>query len=214
MSKTITKEAILAFEKNYRTNLINSLSGYKSLSLIGTENNQKQQNLAIFNSVFHVGANPPLIGFVARPSENYERHTIENLLETGFYTINHVSQSFFEAAHQTAAKYNRNISEFEAVGLHNITLNGFKAPFVKESNVKIAVKFVEKTDIKANGISIIIGEILEIHIENEEIISQDGFINLSKAGNMAGGGLDAYYKTELVARLSYAKTDKLPTTIN
>lgn len=207
MIKNITQEAILAFEKNYRTNFVNSLSGYKSLSLIGTQNKAGQQNLAIFNSVFHVGANPPLIGFVARPSENYERHTIENILETGFYTINHVGLDFYEKAHQTAARYDRNSSEFDAVGLKNETLNDFKAPFVSESAIKIAVKFKEKIDIKSNGTSIIIGEIVEVYIK-ESVIAEDGFVNLSHANGIAGGGLDAYYKTELLARFSYAKVGK------
>lgn len=47
-------------EDRKRVSLINSLSGFKSLNLIGTiNNNQGQTNLAIFNSVVHIGANPP-----------------------------------------------------------------------------------------------------------------------------------------------------------
>lgn len=46
-------------EDRKRIALINSLSGFKSLNLIGTINNQGQTNLAIFNSVVHIGANPP-----------------------------------------------------------------------------------------------------------------------------------------------------------
>lgn len=46
-------------EDRKRVSLINSLSEFKSLNLIGTINNQGQTNLAIFNSVVHIGANPP-----------------------------------------------------------------------------------------------------------------------------------------------------------
>ena len=49
----------LPMEDRKRIALINSLSGFKSLNLIGTINNQGQTNLAIFNSVVHIGANPP-----------------------------------------------------------------------------------------------------------------------------------------------------------
>ena len=55
----ITKENILQFEKLYRTNLFNSLSGFKSANLIGTISKEGKTNLAIFSSVIHVGANPP-----------------------------------------------------------------------------------------------------------------------------------------------------------
>lgn len=204
MIQHIDVEAILQFEKNYRTNFINSLSGYKSLSLIGTQNAQNQQNVAIFNSVFHVGANPPLIGFVARPSENVERHTIENILDQKVYTINHVNQNMYKQAHQTAARYDRVTSEFEATGLQVEPIQDFKAPFVAESHIKIAVNFKEKVDIQSNGTSIIVGEILFLALDND-YLEPDGFINLSKANGLAGGGLDAYYTTELLSRLSYAK---------
>jgi flavin reductase (DIM6/NTAB) family NADH-FMN oxidoreductase RutF len=74
---------IMSFEKRYRAAFINSLGGFKSVCLIGTINNIKQSNLAIFNSIVHIGANPPLIGFVVRP-DSVERHTLENILETSY----------------------------------------------------------------------------------------------------------------------------------
>ena len=50
---------ISAMEKQYRTNLINSAPGVKGVFLIGTKDSAGRMNLAIFNSEFHVGANPP-----------------------------------------------------------------------------------------------------------------------------------------------------------
>ncbi|MCK7516855.1 MAG: flavin reductase family protein [Ignavibacteriales bacterium] len=78
----ITKENILQFEKLYRTNLFNSLSGFKSANLIGTISKEGKTNLAIFSSVIHVGANPPLMGLLMRPV-SVERHTYHNIKETG-----------------------------------------------------------------------------------------------------------------------------------
>jgi flavin reductase (DIM6/NTAB) family NADH-FMN oxidoreductase RutF len=69
-----TKENILNFEKNFRTKFINSLSGFKSANLIGTISKTGKTNLAIFNSVIHVGANPSLIGLLIRPA-SVPRHT-------------------------------------------------------------------------------------------------------------------------------------------
>ena len=82
-------------EKQKRTNLINCLSGFRAANLIGTINNSGKSNLAIFNSVNHIGANPPLMGFIQRPA-SVERHTYENIKNTGCFTINHVNENIEE----------------------------------------------------------------------------------------------------------------------
>ena len=55
--------------KVYRLNLINSITGYKSANLIGTQNLNGITNLAIFSSIIHIGSNPPLMGFILRPAK-------------------------------------------------------------------------------------------------------------------------------------------------
>ena len=87
----------------YRINLINSCSGYKSANLIGTISKTGLTNVAVFSSVTHLGSNPPLLSFVLRPT-TVPRNTYENILETGKYTINHISKEQIEDAHHTSAK--------------------------------------------------------------------------------------------------------------
>ncbi|MEZ4904245.1 MAG: flavin reductase [Spirosomataceae bacterium] len=130
-------------EQRHRAAFINSLGGFKSVNLVGTKNNAGQTNLAIFNSIVHIGANPPLIGLVVRP-DSAERHTLENILETSFYTLNHLNEDIYDKAHQTSARYPRAVSEFEAVRLTPSYQNDFFAPFVKESYIQIGVKLREK----------------------------------------------------------------------
>ena len=141
MEKEITLNNILGFEQRYRATLINSLGGFKSVALIGTINSKGITNLAIFNSFFHLGANPPLFGFIVRP-DSVERHTLTNILETKQFTVNHIQESFYKQAHQTSARYDSKISEFEATGLTAEYKTGHIAPFVKESAVKIAAEFI------------------------------------------------------------------------
>ena len=115
-------------ELRFKTAFINSLSGFKSLNLIGTIDASGNNNLAIFNSVFHVGANPALMAFVVRP-DSVERHTLENILQTNYYTINHVNQSIIKQAHQTSARYSKYQSEFAATGLTPEFKNDFLCSF-------------------------------------------------------------------------------------
>ncbi len=208
----IASDEILALEKQYRAAFINSLGGFKSVCLIGTTNKVKQSNLAIFNSIVHIGANPPLIGFIVRP-DSVDRHTLQNILETNYYTINHLNKTIFKQAHQTAARYPLEISEFEAVGLSENYVDGFFAPYVLESNIKIGVEFKEKIDLKINGTIFIVGEIKHIYYPND-CLQPDGFLDLEKAGTITCSGLDSYHTTQKLSRLSYAKPNTTVTEIN
>jgi flavin reductase (DIM6/NTAB) family NADH-FMN oxidoreductase RutF len=76
--KQFTLFDLESMEQRFRTNFINSISGFKSVALIGTTDSKSQTNLAIFSSIIHIGANPPLLGFVVRP-DSVERHTLENI---------------------------------------------------------------------------------------------------------------------------------------
>ena len=202
------KPEIAALPKRYRTNFVNSLSGFKSGNLIGTVSPESQENLAIFTSVVHLGANPALMGFIMRPV-SVPRHTYENIIANKSFTINHVAASFFKKAHQTAARYDREISEFMATGLTPFYSENIKAPYVEESLVKIGLSFVEALDIKANGTQLIIGAIEEV-IVAPDLVLPDGYLDIEKAGTVAVSCLDGYHKTEKLARLTYAKPDRKP----
>jgi len=201
---------ILNLNDRFRRNLINSVSGFKSVCLIGTVNNSGTTNLAIFSQILHIGANPPMLGILFRP-DSVERHTLEKIRQNGYFTINQIQESFYQQAHQTSARYPSNISEFEAVGLTPEFIMDVDVPFVKESEVKILLKSVDEQVIKINGTILLIGEIQELIIPDTSI-SDDGFIDLQKAGTITSVGLDAYYTTEKIDRLSYAKVD-LPVTV-
>lgn len=193
-------------EQRYRANLINSLGGFKNAVLIGSISKAGNENLAIFNSLFHIGANSALCGIVVRPNEE-KQNTLGNIISTGQYTINHVKIDFYKQAHQTSAKYAEGESEFEKVGLTSEYRDDIQAPFVKESNIKFACKLVQKIDIEMNGTFILIGEIVKLLLP-DDVIHSDGNINLELAQSVCVGGLETYYSGHKLAQLAYAKTDK------
>ncbi|MCU0428922.1 MAG: flavin reductase family protein [Cytophagaceae bacterium] len=198
-----SRSDISFMEKHYRTHFVNSLGGFKSVCLVASANNKGNLNLAVFNSIVHLGADPPLMGCILRP-DSVERHTLDNILETGYYSFNHIQQSFYQAAHQASAKYPREVSEFEATGLHSEYKNHSSIPYVKESLIQIGLKFVDRILIPVNGTSLLIGSIEEVYVHGDSI-RPDGFIELSTAGTMAGTGLDGYAEVSKIKRLSYAK---------
>ncbi|WP_462178602.1 flavin reductase family protein [Pseudoalteromonas gelatinilytica] len=199
----LTKQVIADLENRYRAHLINSLSGFKSANLVGTQDSNGQTNLAIVSSVFHLGAHPPLVGMIIRP-HSVPRHTLENLLATKQYTINHVNKDIYNKAHQTSARYDKDESEFDATGLSTEYLNDFTAPFVKESKLKYALELKEHNHLAINGTELIIGEITDIYLD-EACLQEDGFVDIEAIGTVAVSGLDSYHVTERLARLAYAK---------
>jgi flavin reductase (DIM6/NTAB) family NADH-FMN oxidoreductase RutF len=201
--KHVAISEMLGWERFYRANFINTLSGFKSVSLIGTSNHAGNPNLAIFSNIVHIGADPALIGFVNRPREAAP-HTLSNIEATGSYSINHVHAEILDAAHQTSAKYPVDESEFEAVGLTPEYREGVKAPFVKESKIQYAMELSEVIPIQTNGTYFVIGKLVSVFFD-ESILSVDGFLDISHAGSLTSLGLDAYYETTMVKRLKYAK---------
>jgi flavin reductase (DIM6/NTAB) family NADH-FMN oxidoreductase RutF len=204
--KHIKTNEILQMERNYRANFINSIGGFKSVVLIGTKSTIGNENLAVFSSLFHLGADPALCGIVVRPCDE-KQNTLGNIIQNKHYTINHILPDFVKQAHQSSAKYNEGESEFEKVGLTAQYVDDFIAPFVEESVIKFGCELVQKITIEENGTSILIGKIISI-IVPEDVVSEDGLIDIEKAGSITLSGLDTYHRTQKIARLSYAKTDK------
>lgn len=203
--KHFTLQDILDAEQGFRRDFINCLSGYKSLNLIGTFNQEtKVTNVAPFSQVFHIGANPPLVGVLFRP-HSVERHTLENILQNKCFTLNHVTASFYKAAHQCSARWKN--SEFEATGLKEEYKDDFKAPYVSDSPLKIGCSLADHITLPINDTVLIIGKIEHVYVE-EKALGEDGFIDLEKLGTVASSGIDAYHVGKRLGRLAYAKPDK------
>ncbi len=204
-------DAIEDMDTRFRANFINSVTGYKSANLLGTIDQEGVANLAVFSSITHLGSHPPLVGFITRPTV-VPRHTYLNIKETGFFTINHITSSIVKEAHQTSARYDASISEFDATGLTSEFKGDFKAPFVKEAPIKIACRYVNEYPIKENGTVLVVGTMQDIYLP-EGVHTEDGWIDLSKTEGVTINGLDSYSKPQLLDRLQYAKPDKPTTSI-
>ena len=211
MQTSLTTIQLMEMEQRKRANLINSIGGFKSLCLIGTQDTNGKTNLAVFNSIIHIGANPPLIGFIVRP-DSVERHTLSNILETGYYTINHVNQAIYKQAHQTSARYAKEISEFAATGLIEEYKDGLSAPYVQQSFIQMGIQFKQRIDFEINGTLMIIGQITQAYFP-ADCWCEDGFLDIEKAQTITCSGLDSYHVTARINRLSYAKPDKDSTVI-
>lgn len=203
---------IKAMETRHRAAFVNSLTGYKSANLVGTANTSGVTNLAIMSSAVHLGSHPPLLALIVRPGGD-ERHTLANILTSGCYSLNHVTPSIIEQAHQSAARYPGNVSEFDATGLTPEWHEGFDAPLVAEAGIKLGLHLREHQELAINGTHLVIGEVVLAQLP-PGCKMDDGAVDLASADSVALSGLDSYHQPIAFKRMAYAKTDLAPRVVS
>ena len=195
-------------DKIFRLNLINSCTGFKSANLLGTKSLNGVSNVAVFSSITHLGSNPPLIGFILRPT-TVPRDTYRNIKDTGVFTVNHIYSDIIEDAHHTSAKYPDEVSEFTKTDLEEEFLGDFPAPFVKGAKIRLGCKFLNAYEIKENDTLLLVSAIEHVFIADQDIQQQDGWLKLENANTVAINGLDGYATTSLLDRYAYARPKKV-----
>ena len=204
----LNKDEIDTLERKYKLNLINSISGIKPANLIATKSLSGEDNVAVFSSVVHLGSSPAQLGFIMRPQNESETDTYLNIKETGFYTINHVSESFMKKAHYTSAKLDKAESEFDGMKIERAIISDFPAPFVKASAVKIGMKHLESINLP-NGCIFIIG-LVELLIAPDDCIDELGQLQLSDYNCVGVSGLNTYYKLDKIESFPYVRNEEIP----
>jgi len=196
-----TASQIQAMDRTYRLNLINSFPGMKPVNLVGTISSEGLSNLAIISSVVHIGSDPPLIGFMMRPS-NTPRHTYTNIKEANEFSINMVTHKFVDRAHFTSGKFSANVSEFQSCGFTESYIAGYHAPLVKESPVKAILSFEEEVHLSSSNSILIVGKIQCLWLQ-ESTLQEDGNINMEKCRPVAVSGLGTYFQPTQLASFPY-----------
>jgi flavin reductase (DIM6/NTAB) family NADH-FMN oxidoreductase RutF len=203
--KELSKLDFLKMEKVERLNLINSCTGYKSANLIATKSIHGKSNIAIFSSVTHLGSSPALISFIVRPT-TVPRDTYQNIKDTGYFTVNHITESMIADAHHTSANYENGVSEFEKTKLEEEYKENIKVPFAKGSPVQLYCKYLNEYHIKENDTIHIIASIENLFYE-ENLRHTDGWLQIEKGDVVTLNGLDAYCLPKLIDRFEYARKD-------
>lgn len=202
----ISRADIDGMQKVPRLKLVNSLSGFKSVNLVGTISSKGVENLAIFSSVIHIGSNPPLLGCMLRPT-TVTRHTYNNIkTNDGWYTINHVNKDMYQQAYQASGNYREDLSEFELVNLATWYSENCPAPYVREARIRIGLKLVEEHLVETNKTRLLVGSVEEIWIPKSSI-EKDHSINIEQAETVTLSGVGSYHSTTQIERLDYVRID-------
>ena len=96
--------------------------------------------------------------------------TYANIKDTKEFVIGIPKQEMLEKLYRAGEKYDRNINEFEAVGLHAYSSKGLKCDRIEECAVNIDC--VYENELEAGNHIIIVGKIVDCDMD-EELYSTD-----------------------------------------
>ncbi|MPT36418.1 MAG: flavin reductase family protein [Flavobacterium sp.] len=157
-------------------------------------------NLAPFSFFNAVGEDPPHVMFSTVRPNNTNKDTLNNVLETGEFVVNLVTEELVEKMNLTSASVPPDQNEFELAQLTPASSLVVKAPRVLESPVAMECKVVHHyslEDHQHGGATIVIGRVVMFHID-EAILSDNYRINM-----------DVYRPVARLAGSNYSKLGEI-----
>jgi len=185
----------LPYNEFYRI-LISSVAP-RPIAWVSTVSASGQLNLAPFSFFNAICGKPPLLAFApgvrmrgqGEAARGETKDTLRNVRETREFVVNVVTYDVAEAMNLTSGEYDSSVNEFELAKLTPRPSKMVKPPHVAESSVNFECKVYQILDFSSppQGGSLVIGEILFIHIEEKHL--KDGRIDpdsLDLIGRMGG----------------------------
>jgi len=163
---------------------INALVCPRPIGWITTVSRQGHVNLAPYSFFNLMSSQPPIVVFSSHPRKDSQR----NAEETGEFVYNLATFDLRDMMSASSADFDAAESEPEKLGLEMVPSTKVKPPRVKSSPVHFECKYLRTVDLfgsdgKQNRSSIIIGEVVGIHID-ERLIT-DGKVDIRRARPIA-----------------------------
>lgn len=204
----INENEVSSWDASYKLTFLNALAGYKSVHLLGSMSSKSRTSLKLIESLISFDDDPMQVAFVIGPSSR-QRQAYENIIESEYFTINHIHKSFLKQAHYTAIQLENDMSEFEACNLKEEYIQGFRAPFVKESTIKFGLSLLEDVQVRSNNSHIILGKVQLIDV-NTEYVGANGQIDLQMAHDVCVAGVNQYSSVTKFVQYPTARLDEIP----
>jgi flavin reductase (DIM6/NTAB) family NADH-FMN oxidoreductase RutF len=163
----------------------------RPIGWISTVSRDGVVNLAPYSFFNVVSGAPPFIMFASKPRKDSQR----NAEETGEFVYNMATYDLREAVNASSAEYGPAISEPDRIGLEMAPCRTVKPPRVARSPVALECKYYKTVElISADGTrntsSVILGEVVGIHIDDSVIIN--GHIDVTRMQPLARLGYMDY----------------------
>jgi flavin reductase (DIM6/NTAB) family NADH-FMN oxidoreductase RutF len=176
--------------ENYKF-LIGSSIIPRPIAFVTTLSEEGILNGAPFSYFNIVSSNPPMISLSIQRSEGRQKDTARNMIHASEFVVHIVDEQNVEKVNQTAASLPSNQSEVELVNLTPVDSLIISVPGVKEAKIRMECtlehSFELAGDSSAPGCDLIIGKVVQFHVDKE--IYENGRIDpkgLKAVSRLAG----------------------------
>lgn len=183
--------------------LMTSIVVPRPIGWISTKSLNNIDNLAPFSFFNMISHDPPHVVFSAITTNNKRKDTVVNIIDTGEFVVNLVTEDVLEMMNETAIEIPFEESEFDFAAIASLSSIHIKPKRVKNSPIHLECKKVHDYTIAGNdnngGATLIVGKVLAIHI-NDELLDENLKIDRKKykpIGKLSGGlylkAIDDFY---------------------
>jgi len=154
----------------------------RPIGWISTVDREGNNNLAPFSFFNVVGEDPPHVMFSTVRTGDKNKDTLNNVLETGQFAVNLVTEDLVEQMNMTSGTFDHHTDEFEVAGLTPIACETIAPKRVAEAKAHFECEMVHHYFLeghKNGGACVVIGKVLMMHV-SDEILSDNYRINLDK----------------------------------
>ncbi|MEM6364554.1 MAG: flavin reductase family protein [Planctomycetota bacterium] len=152
---------------------------------------QVHDNLAPYSFFNGVGANPPTLMFCpAFKADGTPKDTHANIITSGEFVVNIVTDAFFDAMKQSADGVAADEDEFDMTDLAKVDSHCVDVPRVADVAAAIECRLHTALQLGAGpgGANLIVGHIVAIHVD-EAVLGDEGQVDPEKVltiGRMGG----------------------------
>ncbi|WP_142934912.1 flavin reductase family protein [Balnearium lithotrophicum] len=172
-------ETVLVSEENQKliSKLIFSTIVPRPIAWITTVSKEGAVNLAPFSFFNAVTTKPPLLFVsVGKRKDGSLKDTSRNIVETGEFVVNVVSEEFLEKMHLSGKDFPPEVSEPEELGISLESSEKVKPPRVKGVPASLECVLREHLNLGSTPMDVFIGEVVSITYSPEILNSQRGIV--------------------------------------
>ena len=143
----------------------------RPIALVGSKDNNGDDNLAPFSFFNGFGANPPIVGFSPALSgrTGNPTDTLLNIKEVPEFSISIVNYDIVEQMSLASSEYSRGVDEFSKSGLDKFTCIDISPAAVKGSPFIMECKLYDIIELGGKPASgnLILGEVIRFHVKSD-----------------------------------------------
>jgi len=145
--------------------LLTSLVAPRPIGWISTVDADGVPNLAPYSYFNLVHTNPAVVMFAAEDADGDLKDTPSNVIETGEFVVNLVTEAVAERMEHTARPLISEQNEFESAGLDAVPATTVEAPRVADSAAHL--ECVVSDTKRVHGSTLVFGDVQYVHLDDD-----------------------------------------------